>query len=106
MLKGNFFGIILDCFFIREYQNLSKDAKFPSYHHFITNFNLMYMKTIQNSLRHYRGLRGLNQKQVADYLGFKSTDRICRWEKGLAYPSVKNLFWISEALQASIKELY
>jgi len=48
------------------------------------------MKTIQNNLRHYRELKGLTQQQVADYLGFKSTARISKWESGKQYPHVAN----------------
>ncbi len=46
---------------------------------------------IRNNLREHRKRLGLTQRQVADYLGFESSDRISRWEKGLTYPHIINL---------------
>jgi hypothetical protein len=34
------------------------------------------MNIIQNNIRYYHELKGLTQKQIADYLGFKSAARI------------------------------
>ncbi|MBN9483135.1 MAG: hypothetical protein BGO70_01045 [Bacteroidetes bacterium 43-93] len=64
------------------------------------------MKTRKNNLRHYRELKGLTQQQVADYLGFKSTDRISRWEAGLTYPHVRNLFKLGVLFELHAEELY
>jgi len=48
------------------------------------------MKNIPNNLRLYRTQKGLTQKQVATYLGFRSSDRISEWENGLGYPHVRS----------------
>jgi repressor LexA len=64
------------------------------------------MKTIQNSLRHYRELKGLTQQQVADYMGFKSTARISKWEKGVQYPHVNNLFKLAKLFGVKGEDLY
>lgn len=64
------------------------------------------MKTIQNNLRHYRELKGLTQQQVADYLGFKSTARISKWEKGLQYPHVTNFILLLVLLETEAQSIY
>ncbi len=64
------------------------------------------MKTIQNNLRHYRELKGLTQKQVAQYLGLQSSDRICRWEKGNQYPHMINLLKLAKLFNVSAESLY
>ena len=64
------------------------------------------MNTIQNNLRHYRELKCLTQQQVADYLGFKSTARISKWEKGVQYPHVTNLLLLAKLFGIHAEELY
>ena len=49
-------------------------------------------KRIPNSLRKYRKARGLNQKEVAEILGLKSSCMISRWEKGHHLPQPVNIF--------------
>ncbi|MFZ1979406.1 MAG: helix-turn-helix transcriptional regulator [Bacteroidota bacterium] len=48
-------------------------------------------KAIPNCLRKYRRIRGFKQKQVAKILGFKTSSRISRWEKGACFPSIVSL---------------
>lgn len=64
------------------------------------------MKTLKNTLREHRMRKGLTQLQVAEYLGFKSTDRISKWEAGLMYPHVKNVLRIAKLLDTTAQELY
>jgi len=64
------------------------------------------MNIIQNNLRHYRELKGLTQQEVADYLGFKSTARISKWEKGLQYPHVTNFIELVKFYEVSAVEIY
>ena len=61
---------------------------------------------IPNKLREYRKKAGLRQRDVADYLGLESTDRISRWEKGLSYPRVPDLFRLARLFKAQAIELY
>lgn len=49
---------------------------------------------------------GYSQKEVAALLGFESTSRISRWEKGEAMPSVKNLLKLSVLYATLPNELY
>lgn len=49
---------------------------------------------------------GYSQKEVATFLGFESTSRISRWEKGEAMPSVKNLLKLSVLYATLPNELY
>ena len=41
-----------------------------------------------------------------DFLGLKSTNRISRWEKGLAMPSARNLFKLSILFNTLVDQLY
>jgi transcriptional regulator with XRE-family HTH domain len=52
-------------------------------------------KAIPNCLRKYRRISRLKQKQVAKILGYKTANRISRWEKGYCLPSVVNLLKLS-----------
>lgn len=46
------------------------------------------------------------QQDVAKLLGHKNTNRISRWEKGLALPSVINLIKLSIIYRTIPSELY
>ena len=59
-----------------------------------------------NNLRRYRIDKGLTQQQVADYLGFVSTDRISRWEQGLMYPHVRNFLKLVKLYGVPAEEVY
>lgn len=64
------------------------------------------MKNIQNNLRLYRKQKGLTQLQVAQELGFKSTDRISKWEKGTMYPHLVNFLKLLKIYGAQPHDLY
>ena len=64
------------------------------------------MKKIPNKLKEYRLRMGLAQVDVANHLGFRSTDRISRWEAGLTYPHVVNLKKLAKLFKVSMEELY
>lgn len=68
------------------------------------------MKNMQykypNKLKELRIKRNLKQKEVAALLGFKSDDRICRWEKGQALPSLYNIIKLSQLFNVKVEELY
>lgn len=49
---------------------------------------------------------GYSQQDVAKILGFRSSGRISRWEKGEAIPSVKNLLKLSVLYATLPNELY
>jgi transcriptional regulator with XRE-family HTH domain len=66
----------------------------------------MTNKQIQNNLKECRNKTGLTQQQVAEKLEFKSTNRICRWEKGKAYPSIPNLFKLGQIYGVAVEEFY
>lgn len=63
-------------------------------------------KRIRNRLREYRLKAGLRQVDVAERLGFKSTERISRWEKGQAYPHMVNLFKLGRLYSVEPQALY
>ena len=64
------------------------------------------MKQIPNALREYRQKAGLRQLDVAEKLGFSTTDRISRWEQGLTFPHVVNLFKLSMLYKTTPQDLY
>mgnify|MGYP002140898586 FL=1 len=53
-----------------------------------------------------RMMLGIRQQDVADILGFCSTDRISHWEKGRAIPNLSNLFLLCGLYHAYPHELY
>ncbi len=61
---------------------------------------------IPNSLRKHRLQMGLTQKAVAKKLGFKSPNRLVRWEHGYAFPSIKNLLKLSAIYATLCDQLY
>jgi transcriptional regulator with XRE-family HTH domain len=61
---------------------------------------------MENKLKELRKVHGLTQKQVAEFLGHKSEDRISHWEKGQAIPSVPNLFKLAKLYKALPHEIY
>ena len=64
------------------------------------------MKNIPNTLREHRLRKGLAQWDVAQHLGFRSTDRISRWENGIMYPHVMNLRRLAKLFGVAMEELY
>jgi transcriptional regulator with XRE-family HTH domain len=59
-----------------------------------------------NKLKECRIKAGLTQFDAMLRLGFRSTDRISKWEKGTRLPSLVNLLRLAEIYQVSPKELY
>ncbi len=64
------------------------------------------MNNTTNKLREFRLKAQLTQRAVAKKLGFESHNRICRWENGVAFPSVSNLFKLSALYGVKPDELY
>ena len=62
------------------------------------------MKTIAEILKEGRIRKGLTQYEVAQYLGFKSMDRISRWEHGVAEPSVRNFLRLARLYQFKMED--
>lgn len=59
-----------------------------------------------NKLKECRVKVGLSQFEVTVRMGFHSTDRISKWEKGTRLPSLVNLFKLAEIYHVTPKELY
>jgi transcriptional regulator with XRE-family HTH domain len=64
------------------------------------------MKKIYNTLQYNRRKKYLSQKNVADALGFQSTDRISRWESGQTYPHLVNALKLSKIYGVCVEDLY
>jgi len=63
-------------------------------------------RNIPNNLKKFRRMAGYKQEDVAIYLGLLSTNRISRWESGLAMPSAQNLFKLSILYNTLVDQLY
>jgi transcriptional regulator with XRE-family HTH domain len=48
----------------------------------------------------------LSQKQVARILGLNDTSPISRWEKGLVFPNIAQLFRLTRIYKTTAEELY
>jgi transcriptional regulator with XRE-family HTH domain len=64
------------------------------------------MRNIPNSLRRFRRVRGMKQKEVARILGIKSASMISRWEKGAMLPSTENAFKLAAIYRTMVDALY
>jgi transcriptional regulator with XRE-family HTH domain len=64
------------------------------------------MKNINNKLKELRLQRGLKQEEVASWLNIQCTGRISKWERGLAMPSVQNLFKLAKIYKAIPHTMY
>ena len=64
------------------------------------------LKRPPNHLRCHRKQAGLQQNQVAEMLGLKSTSLISRWENSFSYPDLINAFKLSVVYGATIDALY
>lgn len=62
--------------------------------------------TVPNTLRHHRERVGLRQTDIAELLGLQCSDRLSRWERGIAMLSVVNLFKLTALYQVAPHELY
>ena len=63
-------------------------------------------RRIPNELKRCRRHRGLSQKEVADYLGFKNTTWISRWENGDTLPNLISALRLSGLYQIPVETLF
>jgi transcriptional regulator with XRE-family HTH domain len=63
-------------------------------------------KPIVNSLRRYRKARGLQQKEVAQILGLKSSSMVSRWENGFCLPKPLNMFKLAVLYRTMVDALF
>jgi len=63
-------------------------------------------KRPSNNLKFYRKQAGLQQKQVAEILGVKSTSIISRWENNVSYPDLINAFKLATIYRVMVDALY
>ena len=59
-----------------------------------------------NKLKELRKTHKLTQKDVSTYLEFTGEERISRWEKGYALPSIPNLIKLSKLFKVHADEIY
>lgn len=62
-------------------------------------------ENVANNLRHYRRLRGLTQRQLANDLGVEH-NTISSWENGPNSIDISYLFTICDLLKVSLDEMY
>lgn len=61
---------------------------------------------IPNRLTKHRMIHGVRQKDVADWLGHKSTAQLSQWENGDTMPTLINLFRLCCIYATAPHELY
>jgi DNA-binding XRE family transcriptional regulator len=61
---------------------------------------------IPNKLRRCRKLAGYNQQEVAQLLGHKSANRLCRWENGQSLPNLPNALKLGALYKILVEEIY
>jgi Helix-turn-helix. len=66
----------------------------------------MALQPLTNRLREHRVKAGLLQRDVASLLQLDCTDRLSRWENGLSYPSIMNLFKLARIYEVMPQQLY
>ena len=57
-----------------------------------------------NQIKKARLSEGLTQEELAEKLGI-STVSVCKWETGKAFPAVKRLKEVADALHTTVSEL-
>ena len=60
---------------------------------------------INNRLRYYRRLKGYTQKEVAELINI-DTSEVCKWEREIKYPNLKNLLKLSVVYRRLPNSLY
>lgn len=60
----------------------------------------------RNRLWQLRRERGLEQKQVARLLGYKTSDQLSRFERGTRLPKFENLLKLAVIYRASLEEMF
>ncbi len=59
-----------------------------------------------NKLKMFRLCQGYSQKKVARLLGLENTSMLSRWEHGISFPSVMQVFRLARIYQVEPTELY
>ncbi len=66
----------------------------------------MKQKLWENNLKQLRVERGYSQQKLAELVGLKCQNRLSRWEKGVAVPSLQNLVRLSQIYGVLLTDLY
>ncbi len=61
---------------------------------------------LKNYLQQKRKAAGLSQRDVADKLGYQTPQFVSNWERGVAYPPVKDLKTIANLYKVSAEEIF
>ncbi len=68
------------------------------------------MKNLQtkysNKLKKFRTKHNLKQKEIAQLIGFKTEDRICRSERGQSISSIPNLLKLTKLFNVTTEDIY
>ena len=59
-----------------------------------------------NSLRKHRKMLGYSIKEVAGLLQIRCSNRLSRWEKGVAMPSLKNAIKLGLLYHSLVEQLF
>ena len=76
-----------------------------SYKVWVYDFEMEHCR-FPNRLKKYRRYFCFTQKEVAVMLGLTDTSPLSRWEKGLVFPSIAQVFRLSRIYKTMPQELY
>ena len=68
-------------------------------------FPIINKKETGVNLRRIMDMRGLNAKDVQEYLGLGCVQSVYRWLDGINIPTIDNLYALSELFQVPIDEI-
>lgn len=66
----------------------------------------METRRFPNKLKSYRRANGYSQKKVARLLGLPDTSAISRWEHGISFPGLMQLFRLARIYHTQPQNLY
>jgi transcriptional regulator with XRE-family HTH domain len=66
----------------------------------------MEISRYPNKLKLFRRCHGYSQKNIAGILGLAYTSTLSRWEKGISFPSVMQVFRLAKIYKTMPHELF
>ena len=91
-----------------SYPHICLIHKFPSLISISLSYYTLCMENsrVPNKLKMFRHCCGYSQKKVAHILGLADTSTLSRWEHGVAFPSIKQVFSLARIYRTLPHELF
>lgn len=69
------------------------------------NYPVLDLKAIGERINQLRKDNNLRVTDVAEYMGFESTQAVYKWQRGESLPTVDNLYALSRLLHTSVDDI-